>query len=167
MRRLVPPAVGLFLLALLVGGSFRAGEPAPKAEPAKKAADFSLKDTADKPVSLGDFKDKKAVVVVFMGTECPVNNAYMPRLAELAKAYTDKGVQFLGVNANAQDSLAGLAGYARTHKLPFPLLKDADHALADRLGAERTPEAFVLDQRRTVRYRGRIDDQHSVGARTA
>ena len=47
--------------------------------------------------------------------------------------------------------------------MPFPLLKDVGNALADRLGAERTPEVFVLDQGRVVRYRGRIDDQFSFG----
>src|SRR5262249_38994991 len=55
------------------------------------------------------------------------------------------------------DSLADLAAYVREYQLPFPLLKDADAAVADEFGAERTPEAFLLDAERRVRYRGRID----------
>ncbi len=47
--------------------------------------------------------------------------------------------------------------------MPSPLLKDAGNVLADRLGARRTPEVFVLDDKRAVRYHGRIDDQFSVG----
>jgi mono/diheme cytochrome c family protein len=49
--------------------------------------------------------------------------------------------------------------------LPFPVVRDAGHAVADRFGATRTPEAFVLDRGRVVRYRGRIDDQYTVAGR--
>ena len=48
-------------------------------------------------------------------------------------------------------------------KIDFPVLKDLNNKLADRLGATRTPEVFVLDRERTVRYQGRIDDQFGVG----
>src|SRR5262249_49087226 len=60
-------------------------------------------------------------------------------------------------------SLADMAAFARLHKIPFPILKDSDNALADRLGAVRTPEVFVLDRQRVVRYHGRIDDQYVIG----
>ena len=56
-----------------------------------------------------------------------------------------------------------LAGYARKHTLPFPLLKDPGNVVADRFGARRTPEAFVLDGERRIRYQGRIDDQFGLG----
>ena len=49
------------------------------------------------------------------------------------------------------------------HAIPFPILKDVNQELADRLGAERTPEVFVLDDARNVRYQGRIDDQYAIG----
>src|SRR5262249_34220440 len=51
------------------------------------------------------------------------------------------------------------------HQIPFPILKDADNVVADRLGATRTPEVIVLDPERRVRYRGRIDDQYAPGVR--
>jgi peroxiredoxin len=162
MRRFVPLVGGLFAIALVVG-SFRAEEPTTKS-PAK-VADFSLKDTNDKTVALGDFKDKKAVVVVFIGTECPANNAYMPTLAALSKAYADKGVQFLGVNANCNDTPAHIAGHAKQFELPFPVLRDAANVVADQLGAKRTPEAVVLDGERRIVYQGRIDDQLGVGVK--
>src|SRR5262245_57148978 len=130
----------------------------------ERAVDFSRPDPrADgKKVALADLKDK-VVVVVFVGTECPVNNAYMPRLAELHAEYSKKGVAFVAINANSQDTPERIAKHARHYELPFPVLKDADSAVADRFGAKRTPEAFVLDADRKVRYRGRIDDQHGVG----
>jgi peroxiredoxin len=66
--------------------------------------DFTLKDASGNPVRLYGFRGKKAVVVVFLGTDCPVGNLYAPRLAELARAYREKGVVFLGVNSNAHES---------------------------------------------------------------
>ena len=161
MRRLALPA-GLFLLTALVGCSVHAVSPPAAAAP--RVADFTLTDVAtNKPVSLGDFKAKKAVVVVFIGTECPIDNAYMPRLAELAKAYADKGVQFLAVNSNCNDTPPGIAGHAQKFGLPFPVLRDAANVVADQFGAKRTPEAFVLDPDGRVLYQGRIDDQFGVG----
>jgi peroxiredoxin/mono/diheme cytochrome c family protein len=126
---------------------------------------FSLKDVAGRDVALTNFGDKKAIVVVFTGTECPVNNYYMPRLKELHQKYAAKGVQFLAVNSNPQDSVQDVAEHAKREGLPFPVLKDADQKVAALLNAERTPEVVVLDSRRTICYRGRIDDQFGVGVR--
>jgi peroxiredoxin len=133
------------------------------AEPVRRVDNFSLRDPADKAVSLVDYKDRKAVVVVFIGTECTVSNAFMPRLAELSREYADRGVQFLAINSNAQDTPARVAGHAREHGLTFPVLKDPANVVADRFGAERTPSVFVLDPIGIIVYRGRIDDQYGVG----
>jgi peroxiredoxin/mono/diheme cytochrome c family protein len=163
MRPLALWTVVLALLALAAGNSFRADSP----PPAKKVGDFTLRDAADNAFSLGDFKAKKAVVVVFVGTECPINNAFMPRLAQLHKEYADKGVQFLAINANCQDTPARIAGHAREHGIPFPVLKDSGNVVADQFGARRTPEAFVLSPDGQVLYQGRIDDQFGVNFKRA
>jgi peroxiredoxin len=134
------------------------------ANPPRKIGDFALKDTGDRPRSLAEFKERKVIVVVFLGIECPVNNAYLPRLAELNKEYAAKGVQFLGVNSNWQDSPQRVAGHAKEFSIPFPVLKDPANVVADQLGARRTPEAFVLAPDGAVLYQGRIDDQFGVGA---
>jgi len=84
-------------------------------------------------------------------------------LAKLARDYGGKGVAFVGINANAQDSVTKIAAYAQQHKIDFPILKDLENKVADQLGAERTPEVFLLDQDRVVRYHGRIDDQFGIG----
>ena len=150
------------LSPVLVGCALHAEPAAPAAPPS--VADFTLKDVpTDKPVSLGDFKAKKAVVVVFIGTECPINNAYMPRLAELAKTYADKGVAFLAINSNCNDTPPRIAGHAKKYELPFPVLRDPANVVADQFGAKRTPEVFLLDGSRNVVYQGRIDDQFGVG----
>jgi peroxiredoxin len=164
MRRLGLAALVLMaaLLAVPAAALFRA-EPKPAATPARKVGDFRLPDTAGKVWSLSDLKDRKAVVVVFLGTECPVNNAYAPRLAELHKELAPKGVAFLAINANCQDTAARIAAHARRFAIPFPVLKDTANVVADRFGARRTPEAFVLAPDGTVLYQGRIDDQFGVG----
>src|SRR5689334_8229141 len=77
-----PRACLLALPALLLAASAgRADTPANSV--GKKIARFTLKDSDGKPRTLADFRDSKAVVVLFIGTQCPINNAFMPRLAEL------------------------------------------------------------------------------------
>jgi peroxiredoxin len=146
---------------ILLSSTTRADTPATQL--GKKIDRFSLKDTAGKTWSLADLKDKKAVVVLFIGTQCPINNAFMPRLAELHKTYAPQGVQFLAVNPNRQDDVKRIAAHAKEHAVPFPVLRDEGAAVADRFGARRTPEVFVLDAQRKIRYHGRIDDQFGIG----
>jgi peroxiredoxin len=129
----------------------------------KKVEDFTLRDFRGAERSLHDFADCKLVVLAFTGTECPIAKLYATRLAELAKDFGPKGVAFVGINANQQDSITAIGEYAKTHGISFPILKDVGNTLADRLGARRTPEVFVLDAQRRIRYWGRIDDQHGVG----
>ncbi|MFL5338798.1 MAG: redoxin domain-containing protein [Gemmataceae bacterium] len=129
----------------------------------KPVDNFSLPDVRTcRPVALADFKDRPAVVVIFLGTACPINNAYLPRLAELHKQYAAKGVQFLAVNSLKTDKPDEVAAHAKKHDVPFPVLKDSSQHVAELFDARRTPEAFVLDGKRVVRYRGRIDDQFAV-----
>src|SRR5262249_18571127 len=92
--------------------------------PAKNIADFRLKDATGKTVALGDFKDKKALVVIFIGTQCPINNTYMPRLAELHKTFQPQGVGFLAINANDHDTVETIAAHAKKHSIPFSVLRD-------------------------------------------
>ena len=129
----------------------------------KEIANFSLQDYRGKMWSLDEFKTSKAVVVTFIGTECPLVANYAARLQKLADGYQAAGVAFLAIDSNQQDSLTELAHFARTHKIEFPVLKDAGNKVADAFGAIRTPEVFVLDQDRKVVYHGRIDDQFTYG----
>ena len=100
-----------------------------------------------------------------LGTECPLNNAYVPVLADLHEAYSAKGVAFVGINSNVHDTPARILAHVKANKIPFPVLKDTANALADELGAKRTPEAFVLSAKGKVLYQGRIDDQIGIGFR--
>src|SRR5262249_32711808 len=124
-------------------------------------ANIKHKTIDGKPWSLNAYaKDKKAVVVVFIGTQCPINNAYMPKLVELEKAYRDKDVVFVAVNSNHHDTLEAIQKHAKKYELTFPVLRDEMNAMAGHFGAERHPTVFLLDTNRTVLYQGRIDDQY-------
>ena len=135
----------------------------PKAAVGQTVAEFELRDHLGTAHQLSEWSKKKAVVVVFLGAECPLAKLYGQRLADLAARYEPKDVAFVGINSNQQDSLADIGHYVREHKIAFPILKDPGNAVADLFGAKRTPEAFVLDSERRVRYWGRIDDQYGVG----
>lgn len=124
---------------------------------------FTLDNCYGKPVSLDDFTSARAIAVVYLGTECPLAKLYGPRLSEIQKKYADQGVQIIGINSNKQDSLTEIAAYVHRHEIGFPMLKDPGNRIADAMGAERTPEVFLLDHDRVVRYHGRIDDQYGVG----
>jgi peroxiredoxin len=152
---------------MLLGGSTAAQDAASPSESAigRQIADFSLRDFRGKAHSLADFKQSKLVVVTFLGCDCPLARLYAPQLAKLAGKFGSRDVSFLGIDSNSQDTLTELADFGRLHDLQFPLLKDPGNRVADLFGAARTPEVFVLDEHRMVRYRGRIDDQFTVGRR--
>jgi peroxiredoxin len=125
--------------------------------------DFRLRDQRGAWHALADLKDRKVVVVAFLGVECPLAKMYGLRLGELDRTYRDRGVAFLGVDSNRQDSITEVQHFADKHRIEFPILMDTGNKLADRFAAIRMPEVFVLDADRTVRYWGRVDDQYAVG----
>ncbi len=100
----------------------------------------------------------RATAVLFISAICPVSNAYNDRMTEIYKKYSARGVQFLFVNANANEKPAQIEEHREAAAYPFPIFLDKNNAVADRLGAQMTPEAVVLDSRGEVRYRGFIDD---------
>ncbi|HET6879891.1 MAG TPA: redoxin domain-containing protein [Pirellulales bacterium] len=151
-------------LALLVLSCCVAADTPEATAPIGKQVDnFKLQDYLGAWHELDELKAKKAVVVAFLGTECPLCLQYGPQFAKLAKEYEPQGVAFIGIDANQQDSLQEMAHYARSYGVDFTLLKDPGNKIADQFAAIRTPEVFVLDGQRAVRYWGPIDDQFGVG----
>ncbi len=158
MKRFFVAAV----LCSFAGSMFAAERPAGN-EIARITPKFSLADYRGKPWSSRDFDNNKVLVVAFLGTECPLVSLYSQRLQEMSGQLADRGVAFVGINPNQQDSLTELAHFAKTHAITFPLLKDPGNRVADQFGATRTPEVFVFDESRQLRYHGRIDDQYTYG----
>jgi peroxiredoxin len=157
MRRL-----GLIALALVPALAL-AVEKTPTPGVGAKFPSFKLRDYRGAERSLDDLASGKAVVLAFVSCECPVARQYGPRLSSLAKEFASKGVTFVAIDPNQQDSPSDIARYAKEAKVDFPVLKDVNNVLADQLGVQRTTEVFVLDADRVIRYRGRIDDQYNVG----
>ncbi|MDG2220532.1 MAG: redoxin domain-containing protein [Rubripirellula sp.] len=124
---------------------------------------FSLPSTDGTPVSLSTDPTIQLEVLCFLGVECPLAKVYAPRLQRMADEFAARGVRFIGINSNIQDSMEEVARYAEEHQLTFPLAKDYDRRVALQMGATRTPEVFVVDRAGEIRYQGRIDDQFQVG----
>ena len=130
----------------------------------QKAPSFeNLEGVDGKRYSLSTFDDKKIVVLVFMANRCPTARVYTDRLKSIQTDYGPKGVQLVGINSDNQyffslETLPKMMETAEERRLNFPYLKDADQSLAKKYGALVTLHAFVLDDERKLRYRGRIDD---------
>lgn len=124
--------------------------------------DFELTDFRGRRWTQADFQEAPLLAVAFMGTECPLAKLYASRLRQLDEQFGD-ALQVLFVMSNKQDSLLEIQNYAKKHELTFPVVKDAGNRFADALGAERTPEVYLFDGARQLRYWGRIDDQYGIG----
>jgi len=124
---------------------------------------FRLTGIDGKYYGLEDFKDKKVVIVMFSCNHCPTVKAYESRFVELQRSYEDKGVVLIAINSNddkkyPEDSFENMKIRARERGFNFPYLRDESQVVARAYGAERTPEVFVSDEKRILRYHGRIDD---------
>jgi peroxiredoxin len=144
-------AVVVFVSLVVV--SLRQGEGA-----SAKVDDLSFKDLSGQDYTLKDLRKNKATVFLFFSPQCPASQKYAQRFVKLHDDYGAKGVKVFGVNSNLLESRADVEQYAKDAGFNFTVVKDEGTALADKLGAQITPEAIVLDAPGTVRYRGRIDD---------
>jgi peroxiredoxin len=153
-------AVFVLGLALVSAGTFT---DAANPSIGKKIDSFKLRDYRGAEKALDDWSNRKLLVVAFLGCDCPLAKLYGPRLAQLARDYESKGVAFIGISSNQQDSISAIGQYAKQSGIHFSILKDVHNVIADQFGAQRTPEVFVLDTQRVVRYRGRVDDQYGIG----
>ncbi len=124
----------------------------------KPVENFTLTDVNGAPHALADYRASKAIVLMFIATQCPVSNAYNDRMVALFKDYSPKGIAIIGINSNKQESVEEIRRHAKEHGFAFPILKDWNNVIANRLGASVTPEIFVLNKSFEILYHGRIDD---------
>jgi peroxiredoxin len=126
------------------------------------APDFNLPDTSGKHVSLADFKDKAALVVIFMCNHCPYVIHIRAGLAQLARDYAPKHVGIVGINSNdvknyPADSPAKMKDEVENAGYIFPYLYDEPQAVAKNYHAACTPDIFLFDRGRRLVYRGQFD----------
>ena len=127
------------------------------------AKDFRLPDTTGRLLSLEDFKDASALLVIFMCNHCPYVKHIRPALAEFAREFQAKGLAIVGINANdvanyVDDSPEKMVDEVASAGYTFPYLYDETQETAKAYLAACTPDFFLFDKNRKLVYRGQFDD---------
>jgi peroxiredoxin len=137
------------------------------------APDFKLPGVDGKEYSPKSFADSRLLLVVFTCNHCPTAQAYESRIEKLHADYKNKGVALVAISPNDPlavrldelgytdlgDSFEDMKLRAKERKFEFPYLYDGDkQAAALAYGVVATPQVFLFDQDRKLRYVGRIDD---------
>jgi len=133
-----------------------------------KLESFSLPDTGGQAKSFNDLKGANGAVFVFLSAQCPVVKAYNARIVKLTDDYKSKGINVIGINSNATESLDWVKSYADEHYkastgYKFPILIDKGNAWADKFAASVTPEVLFFNAKGELLYRGAIDNDRSGG----
>ena len=128
------------------------------------APDFELPGIDDRVHHLSRYLEQcRGVGVIFMCNQCPYVFSYLERLKQIQCQFQNQGFSLIGINANdpnqdEAESFKNMKQFALVHKLNFPYLWDSTQDVALGFGAEKTPEAFLIDDVGILRYRGQIDD---------
>ena len=124
---------------------------------------FALPDTDGKIISLADFNDAPALLVMFICNHCPYVLHVRTELARLGRDYQARGVAVAGICSNdmashPQDGPAAMKKEVAAAGYTFPYLHDATQAVAKAYHAACTPDFFLFDRERRLVYRGQLDD---------
>lgn len=127
------------------------------------APGFSLPDVSGKTVSISDFKNAPALLVMFICNHCPYVKQVRSGLAQLARDYQPKGVAVVAISSNdvvshPDDSPAKMAVEAKEAGYTFPYLYDESQAIARSYQAACTPDFFLFNREKQLVYRGQLDD---------
>jgi peroxiredoxin len=120
---------------------------------------FQLRDTNGALHSGEEWRAKKAVVLFFTMTDCPLANGYVPEMNRMRASYDTQGVAFYAVQVDNTVSDADVKKYAQEFGYTFPMLNDPREILARLTGAKVTPEVAVLSPTGEVLYLGRVDNK--------
>ncbi len=137
------------------------------------APDFHLPGVDGKTHNLADFAQSKVLFIVFTCNHCPTAQAYEGRIARLYSDYREKGVAVVAISPNnpravrldelgftdVGDSFEEMKIRAKDHNYQYPYLYDGEtQSVAQAYGVIATPQVFVFDADRKLRYTGRFDD---------
>jgi peroxiredoxin len=134
-----------------------------------EAPPFQLPGVDGQSHSLDSYAGYEVLVLVQSCNHCPYVQAWEGRLSAIAVDYTDRGVRVVAVNSNdadgyPEDSFEEMQKRSREQRFAFDYLYDEPQAVARALASERTPEVFVYDRDRRLRYHGAIDDSRDETA---
>ena len=121
--------------------------------------DFSFPDSTGRIHTRVEWSGKRAIVLFFLATDCPLCNSYVPEMNRINAAYSPRGVAFYGVQGDATVTLDEVRKHVREFGYSFPYLIDRDETLAAYTSATTTPEAAVLSPDGELLYLGRIDNR--------
>ena len=125
--------------------------------PGSRVGDFDLQKL-DGTIAPFSALRGSTTVVVFISVNCPVSNGFNDRMTAVFNDYSAKGVNFVFINSNANESAAEVAQHRQRAGFPFEVFKDPRNRAADLFGAMATPETYVIDGAGVVRYHGYIED---------
>ncbi len=128
-----------------------------------KAEQFRLIGTDGKYYSLNDFDDKNILCIIFTCNHCPYAVAVENRINNIAKKYSDKSFALVCINSNdenvyPEDSYDEMVKRSNNKGFVFPYLRDDTQEVAKVYDAVCTPDIYLYDKERVLKYRGRIDD---------
>jgi len=123
----------------------------------------NLPGTDGNQYSTKSFADRKILVIIFSCNHCPYVQAYEDRMIALQGQYSKKGVQLVAINSNEtqnypEDNFDEMVKRAKQRGFNFPYLRDENQSVAEAFGATHTPQFFVFDEKRMLRYSGKMDD---------
>jgi peroxiredoxin len=154
----------ILLVALLAVVAFFTSAPFTKAAGSfpigSKLDNFTMPDPLGKEHSFNDLKGKNGALIVFLSVQCPVVKQYDDRINEIAAAYKEKGINFIGIYSNHTESVEAVKNHVK-ELYKFPVLIDKDNVFADKLGATRTPEVYYFNSGNILDYHGAIDNDRS------
>ena len=119
---------------------------------------FELRDTKGAVHRAEEWRGKRAVVLFFMMTDCPLANGYVPEMNRMRSVYESRGIAFYAVQSDNTVSDAVVQKYAQEFRYDFPVLNDPRLTMARFTGAKVTPEVAILSPAGEVLYLGRIDN---------
>jgi peroxiredoxin len=120
---------------------------------------FSLRDTRGGVHSPEEWNGKRAIVVFFTTTDCPLSNNEVPEMNRTRRDYESRGVEFYAVQADTTIADADVLQHTKDYQFSFPVLFDPHQVLAKLTGATTIPSAAVLAPDGTLLYLGRIDNR--------
>jgi len=128
------------------------------------APDFALPDVTSGSINkLDDFKDREALLVMFLCQHCPFVQHVQKELAQLGRDYEKKPLGIVAISSNdadtfPEDSPNSLREQAAEFGFNFPYLYDESQEVARNYSAACTPDFFLFDRNRKLVYRGQLDD---------
>ncbi len=149
-----------FLLLLIMVVPALAGSADETSKSPQTQGKLKFSDIEGKSYAIKSSANLKALVLIFVTTDCPIANSYQPLLARLHKEFQNRGFEFVLIHEGPDQTPEKLKEHSKDYAVPFSVVMDADHAIARQVGATKTPEVFVFAKDGAILYQGRVDDLH-------